>query len=77
MNNLIAALDLSGLYAITTYFKYAGHDLLTTIRLKELRILPPLVAVGTGAVESEFRVMVRQPEADSTHTTSCLEFGPF
>jgi hypothetical protein len=54
VNNLIAALDLSGLYVIATYLRHAGHDLLITIRPQELRILPALVATGTGAIQSEF-----------------------
>ena len=77
VNSLITALDLSGLYAIATYLSHVGHDLLTTIRLKELRILPALVVVGTDAVEREFRGIDRRPKADATHTTSCLEFRPF
>lgn len=77
VNNLIATLDLSGLYAIATYLRHVGHYLLTTIGLKELRILPALVVVGTDAVEREFRGIDRRPKAEATHTTSCLEFRPF
>jgi len=53
---------------------HARHDLSTTKRLKELRISPVLMAVGTGDVKGEFRGIDQRLGSDATHTTSCSGF---